>query len=211
MRPALKERQRIASACPRYLTVVVEYWAEPRCSESFAAKISFGPIPQLLQSWVFLCTDPGFRSAPPWAEFLLRLRRVKIPWRHAHQDLQISQRRRTLNRCQPTDLRLEISQALWLLKFPGNSGSVGVASNSPISTPALLGRTGRIWFGRLGLACLRGVRRFRRIVKLRNERRKQSFACSGENRNGNQRVNTGWQAVVRPWICGLVVRTIGEI
>src|SRR6266436_7176960 len=79
MPPALKERQRIASACPGYLTVVVERWDEPRCSESFAAKISFGPIPQLLQSWMFSCTDPGFRSAPPWAEFLLRLRRVKIP------------------------------------------------------------------------------------------------------------------------------------
>jgi len=30
-------------------------------SESFAAKISFDPLSQLLQSWVFLCTDPGFR------------------------------------------------------------------------------------------------------------------------------------------------------
>jgi hypothetical protein len=79
MRPALKERQRIASACPGYLTVVVECWDEPWYSESFAAKISFGPIPQLFQSWMFSCTDPGFRSALPWAEFLLRLRRVKIP------------------------------------------------------------------------------------------------------------------------------------
>jgi hypothetical protein len=33
---------------------------------------------QLLQL-VFSCTDPGLRSAPPWAEPLLRLRRVKIP------------------------------------------------------------------------------------------------------------------------------------
>jgi hypothetical protein len=28
--------------------------------------------------WVFSCTDPGFRSAPPWPEFFLRLGRVKI-------------------------------------------------------------------------------------------------------------------------------------
>jgi hypothetical protein len=79
MQPALKERQRIASACPGYLTVVVECWDEPRCSQSFTAKIPVRPIPQLLQSWVFSRTDPGFRSARPWAEFLLRLRRVKIP------------------------------------------------------------------------------------------------------------------------------------
>ena len=100
MRPAVKERQRKASACPGNLTVVVECWDEPRCSESFAAKISFGPIAQLLQRRrLFSCTDPGFRSAPPWAEFLLRLRRVKIPWRYAHQDLQISQRRHTITWC----------------------------------------------------------------------------------------------------------------
>jgi hypothetical protein len=46
MRPALKERQMIVSACQGYVTVVVECWDEPRCSESFAAKSSFGPIPQ---------------------------------------------------------------------------------------------------------------------------------------------------------------------
>src|SRR5262249_33765615 len=36
--------------------------------------------------------DPGFRFSPPWAEYLSRLRRVKIPSRCGHQDRQISQR-----------------------------------------------------------------------------------------------------------------------
>jgi hypothetical protein len=62
-------------------------------------KSRLAPFLSSFRAGCFRAQTPGFRSAPPWAEFLLRLRRVKIPLRYAHQDLQISQRRHTLNRC----------------------------------------------------------------------------------------------------------------
>jgi hypothetical protein len=44
MRPALKERQRIASACPGYLTAVVECWDEPRSFRELLRKSRLAPF-----------------------------------------------------------------------------------------------------------------------------------------------------------------------
>jgi hypothetical protein len=52
----------MASACPGYLTVVLKCWDEPRCSESFGAKIPFGPIPQLLQKLGVFVPRPSVLS-----------------------------------------------------------------------------------------------------------------------------------------------------